>query len=459
MGEGLRRIAAAPARDICEELAAGMLAALEHRPGVAMATGREGAGKSRLAARLAGAPSRRATVRLLSEHAAGRGDVPAWTCLVFGLEPFADIPAETRLAAHFCAERGMGRAPVLVIDDADRLNDAELAQVGRLVGAGLSLALIGGDALRATLLRDRHAKLRGLVAFETRLPAPAPRPVAAPTPAPAPRAGDRDAFAAIAAHAGGAGSAPIRAARGFRGFLGFGAGLAAGLAIGISAGMFWRFAPSTGVGDAAAQMRAAPSAKPAPEADFTPVVVETIAAPFVIDLPARGMAGAGRSGAWPSPPVFTATLVAPRLDRTPPAADASPVSPPWPRLSSGVFIPQARPASITPSANPGPVASPWVVVHYRAAAEGRAEALAEVLRLRGFGHVTLREVGFTISRTNIRYYFDADRPLAAALGRLVAEEEDLPAPLAPRDFSGYEPLPGRMTLEVWLSGAPPLSAS
>lgn len=119
-----------------------------------------------------------------------------------------------------------------------------------------------------------------------------------------------------------------------------------------------------------------------------------------------------------------------------------------PSLSSG---PRARPDEET-AVVAAPRSRPWVVVHYRAAAEARASAVAEALRRDGFPDVTLREVRFAVSSTNIRYFFADDRDLAMRLAAALADAEGARQTFAPRDFSSYDRLPAPQTLEIWLGG-------
>jgi hypothetical protein len=89
-----------------------------------------------------------------------------------------------------------------------------------------------------------------------------------------------------------------------------------------------------------------------------------------------------------------------------------------------------------------------VVVHY--AARGGAiarEPLTAALRGAGFARVEWRAVPRTTSRTQIRFFHDADAGLsdraAAALGRTGR-------PALRQDFTHFEPPATRGTVEVWL---------
>ncbi len=75
------------------------------------------------------------------------------------------------------------------------------------------------------------------------------------------------------------------------------------------------------------------------------------------------------------------------------------------------------------------------------------EAIGATLAGAGFPGVQPQRVGFTVSRTHLRYYNAEDAAVAQAIAaRLDAEA---------RDFTGFRPKPAVGTIEVWIAGAAP----
>ncbi len=445
--------------------------AAEWEPG-ALRRGLAGGGKVALIEG-AGAEARAETVaaldgdpaRTLSVQAGGRGDPGAWLCLAFGLEPFAPEPGEARVAAWL---RENGPA-LLVAPAAEKLDAMDLAALGRLVAGGrLSLLLAGSEGGSARL------SLQGAAALSERLIGMATAPeAAAPVPGAPPPAGPRrDAFARIAEAAQRAAPAPPPAAapRGRlltlrRAFVLFMVAMAA-LALvapelapqsaapaevgrapqrlaSVSAG---DAAPAVPAGrrDAAASIRAgsapAPAALSAQPPERTPLAAPMArsASPDGIRPPRAALAFAP-----PSPEPRHAAAVEPLA---PPAAPAS-FDAPTPSAATpeaeGPPAPRPRPetAGFAPAA---PSTTPWVVIHHGPEAEEAAAALAARLAGGPFAHVELRRVGIEVGADQVRFFFEADAPLArdaaAALGGLTV-----------RDFAAYRPSPRPKTLEVWLA--------
>ncbi|MGF1553478.1 MAG: hypothetical protein ACFBWO_13420 [Paracoccaceae bacterium] len=119
-------------------------------------------------------------------------------------------------------------------------------------------------------------------------------------------------------------------------------------------------------------------------------------------------------------------------------------------------LPSPRPA--TPGAGPEPApenprpagATPSraarIVVHYNAAGLEPAREVASRLRAEGFADVSLRRVAFSVSRSNVRYFHEADRVLAAR------SAEGLGAAVPIRDFTHFAPRPTPGTVELWVGG-------
>ena len=175
-----------------------------------------------------------------------------------------------------------------------------------------------------------------------------------------------------------------------------------------------------------ARVASQPPERLSPPVATTPVVLAALRQPAPPDPlaapPARGTAAVG-------PPIVAPAAVLPGS------------GPPLPR-------PAAQVAVVQPAHVPTLAGSSRVVVHY--AARGGAiprEPLTAALRRAGFARVEWRAVPRTTSRTQIRFFHDADAGLsdraAAALGRTGR-------PALRQDFTHFEPPATRGTVEVWL---------
>lgn len=105
------------------------------------------------------------------------------------------------------------------------------------------------------------------------------------------------------------------------------------------------------------------------------------------------------------------------------------------------------------SAAPAGLAAPRIVVHVPAGSLSAEALSARLLTDLGAhpGTVETRQVAATPSRPTIRYFHPEDEPAARQAAGWMAG-----AGLAwtVRDFSGYQPLPSRGTIEVWLPRQP-----
>lgn len=203
-------------------------------------------------------------------------------------------------------------------------------------------------------------------------------------------------------------------------------------------------APVTPPADAPASDRVATAPvtpSPAPESPASaPVAVAEAPA-----APEAGPAGSLREAAPPTP-----ALAFPRPDR--------PETPPEPSAEEMARA-ESLPATLAPGAAPAPEATaaaavaampPKVYIHYPGSAEAAAIATRDALLGAGVGEVDILPVRFAISRSNIRYYHDADRGSAEAMTGLLAPL--LASAPETRDFTDYPTpaAPGR--LELWLAG-------
>ena len=186
------------------------------------------------------------------------------------------------------------------------------------------------------------------------------------------------------------------------------------------------------------------------------------------DLPAlRKMAGISKpeptrsAGPAPEAWILAGAAAPPRFTRSP----TLPVPRPGAGLAAGPpSRPEASRASVLPPvlfdtsvASPPLPGSSLVYLNVPVTvSEEIAAAALETLRAAGIGEVFLASVSIPISRTNVRYYFDAD---AAHAGRI----SDLLEPalgeggVEARDFTGYDPKPEPGTIEVWFAGDAPIA--
>ena len=169
----------------------------------------------------------------------------------------------------------------------------------------------------------------------------------------------------------------------------------------------------------------------------------------------------GSAGPAPEAWIPAGAAAPPRFTRSP----TLPVPRPGAGLAAGPpSRPEASRASVLPPvlfdtsvASPPLPGSSLVYLNVPVTvSEEIAAAALETLRAAGIGEVFLASVSIPISRTNVRYYFDAD---AAHAGRI----SDLLEPalgeggVEARDFTGYDPKPEPGTIEVWFAGDAPIA--
>jgi len=92
-----------------------------------------------------------------------------------------------------------------------------------------------------------------------------------------------------------------------------------------------------------------------------------------------------------------------------------------------------------------------VVLHFPPSAAPVARRLEATLRAAGVGEVTPVPAGFSISRTNVRYYRPEYREVGLAVADLTRQQRQA-APVAFRDFTAFRPRPSPGTIEIWLAG-------
>ncbi|MFN3261447.1 MAG: hypothetical protein ACE37J_12900 [Pikeienuella sp.] len=423
----------------------------------------------------------------LSEHAGGQGHLSAWACLAFGLTPFDLEPQASRLAA-FAAEAGPA---ALAVERAERLTDAELVSLAGIASkAGFALLLLGGEELA------RRARQPALAALAPARAAASPRQElrrAAPKPGPSAPEEPRDAFGLIAAAVarGGAGgaergaeaepaapaAAPAPARRTRRAHLAMAA--FAALAVTATAAMMSGFAPGTAPSPAAAPtppFAAAPGAEPvsaaAADASAPAAAPASIPKPVAAAAPSletTAAASPARAAAAATPEASPAGGAFVAAARPQPASRLMPPEAPAPARAAPVALAAlagegageaaVQSAFRSPAPRPRPVSAvsvapssgaAWVVIHHAPESRALAEALSVALTGDEFAHVTLREVGFDVSADHVRFYFAEDGARAGALAAALGGT--LGSGFAVRDFSDFDDLPGRMTLEVWLAG-------
>lgn len=95
-----------------------------------------------------------------------------------------------------------------------------------------------------------------------------------------------------------------------------------------------------------------------------------------------------------------------------------------------------------------------IVLHYNGSVPFEdVVSIRERLEQADYPQPELRSVGFRISKTNIRYFFEDDHDSALDVDRLIREMTGKPS-WGPRDFTDYTPPPVPGTIEVWLEGDP-----
>jgi hypothetical protein len=103
---------------------------------------------------------------------------------------------------------------------------------------------------------------------------------------------------------------------------------------------------------------------------------------------------------------------------------------------------------------------PRVFVHYSNGPEDARRVAAEValyLASRGYEVADLREVGFVVSKSRVRYFFVADmqraEQVAAHLDHYLVRATDADKRASVQDYTWYKPQPRPGTIEVWIRSA------
>ncbi len=155
----------------------------------------------------------------------------------------------------------------------------------------------------------------------------------------------------------------------------------------------------------------------------------------------RQLPGAAKSTdiLQPAPVVISA------LDSLPAALS----SPPEPALAAPLVLnrlPPVRPSIIKAAAARKPAFPGLAIVLHipNGARASDADTLLDAAVGAGFEISTLQPAGFTISRTNIRYFHDKDAQAARALALAIGGRL--------RDFTGFRPPPDPGVIEIWLAG-------
>jgi hypothetical protein len=98
---------------------------------------------------------------------------------------------------------------------------------------------------------------------------------------------------------------------------------------------------------------------------------------------------------------------------------------------------------------------PRVFVHYSRSPEDARRVAAEValyLASRGYEIADLRDVGFSVSKSRVRYFFVSDahraEQVAAHLDDYLARATD--GRTSVQDYTSYKPQPRPGTIEVWI---------
>lgn len=193
---------------------------------------------------------------------------------------------------------------------------------------------------------------------------------------------------------------------------------------------------------------APPGSLPALEAVALPVPPTGPLAADLPDPPAAPVAAA----ALTDPAAGTGVPVAPAGPQpaprpgTTPVAEAAPVDP-VALLDPAAAAEAAAAAAPVEPVVPDPAAFRLRVSAPTSASASEVEAVGTALASAGFPGVATQRVGFTVSRTHLRYYNPEDAAAAQAIaGRLGVEA---------RDFTGYRPKPAAGTIEVWIAGTAP----
>ncbi len=179
----------------------------------------------------------------------------------------------------------------------------------------------------------------------------------------------------------------------------------------------------------------------APVADSDPLATSGVAvpAPFLSPTPPAAVSG----GLAASVPATEGARVA--------AVD--PAAPVAPAPEAAVPAEAARPAAAPEAAVPATLAEARVFVHYPASAEAVADEAVAALSGAGAEAAKALPVGFSVGKTNVRYYHPEDRAAAEQVAALTADLTG--APLEARDFTDFRPSPNPGVIEVWLEGNAP----
>ena len=157
-----------------------------------------------------------------------------------------------------------------------------------------------------------------------------------------------------------------------------------------------------------------------------------------------------RVPALPGRAAIEGKMGAPTADGATPAISLASIAVPVPRVSFGEIVtPSVRPRF--PSVDRG--APPKDLSRYNVifsapggVSDDRLKTYMAALEETGFPVGRPSRVGFTVSRTNVRYFHVGDKAAAERLAQAVGG--------AARDFTDFRPLPPQGTIEIWLKGRP-----
>ncbi len=114
--------------------------------------------------------------------------------------------------------------------------------------------------------------------------------------------------------------------------------------------------------------------------------------------------------------------------------------------SDAPFARQDVPRPPSRPADPAPRASDLTLVVHAPGALSEAEigAVMGAIKAVGFEPSPSKRVEFTISQTNVRYFYAADAGAAASIAKALGARV--------RDFTNYSPPPPKGTVEIWIAG-------
>lgn len=173
--------------------------------------------------------------------------------------------------------------------------------------------------------------------------------------------------------------------------------------------------------------------------------------PLASDVPARPPSLAAISipaAAVPSPDKAASGISEPEPRPTATDPDGGAPIPTDPAALPEGVVAGADPAFSPPPAEPvvaDPAAFRVRVNAPASAPAAEVDAIGATLAGAGFPGLQAQRVGFTVSRTHLRYYNAEDAAAAQAIGARLGAEA--------RDFTGYRPKPPVGTIEVWIAGA------